>query len=262
MERKVALLGDSIRLYGYGRIVPALLQGKAEVFQPQENCKFAKNLLRMLFDLKSELKHCEVIHFNCGLWDVADIVGENGVIEIHTRNFGNLLEKLDNFLEFCEVTVVYPLPALKYVSWLDMDTGELGEKHKSPKKWRIYDAFREIIRIKYALDNPRFHLLLCFLEIDEIRYLNGWSKDKKRGSSRCDRIPKDIIEEVRFDSVSDYRRFLPGGLPQEFTSAHYAKACKIDKKLASSGLNILHYLGLVERIGKKGNSYVYKVVEK
>ena len=76
MERKVALLGDSIRLYGYGRIVPALLQGKAEVFQPQENCKFAKNLLRMLFDLKSELKDCEVIHFNCGLWDVADIVGD------------------------------------------------------------------------------------------------------------------------------------------------------------------------------------------
>ena len=32
---------------------------------------------------------------------VADIVGEQGVIEIQTRNFGNLLEKLDNFLEFC-----------------------------------------------------------------------------------------------------------------------------------------------------------------
>ena len=192
----------------------------------------------------------------------ADIVGEQGVIEIQTRNFGSLLEKLDNFLEFCDVTVVYPLPALKYVAWLDMDTGEIGEKHRSPKKCRIYDAFQEIIRIKYALDNPRFHLVLCFLEIDEIRYLNGWSENKKRGSSRCDRIPKDIIEEVRFDCVQDYRKFLPEGLPEEFTSAHYAKACKINRQLASSGLNILNYLGLVERIGKKGNSYIYKVVEK
>ena len=61
--------------------------------------------------------------------------------------------------------------------------------------------------------------------------------------------------------MNDYRRFIPSGLPQEFTSEHYAKACKIDKKLASSGLNILHYLGLVERTGKKGNSYIYKVVE-
>ena len=193
---------------------------------------------------------------------VADIVGEQGVIEIQTRSFGSLLEKLDNFLEFCEVTVVYPLPALKYVSWLDMETGELSPKHKSPKKCRIYDAFKEIIRIKYALDNPRFHLVLCFLEVDEIRFLNGWSENKKRGSSRCDRIPKDIIEEVRFDCVEDYRRFLPDGLPEEFTSAHYAKACKSNKQLASNGLNILNYLGLVERVGKKGNSFIYKVVEK
>lgn len=193
---------------------------------------------------------------------VADIVGEQGVIEIQTRSFGSLLEKLDNFLEFCDVTVVYPLPALKYVSWLDMETGELSPKHKSPKKCRIYDAFKEIIRIKYALDNPRFHLVLCFLEVDEIRFLNGWSENKKRGSSRCDRIPKDIIEEVRFDCVEDYRRFLPDGLPEEFTSAHYAKACKINKQLASNGLNILNYLGLVERVGKKGNSFIYKVVEK
>ena len=193
---------------------------------------------------------------------VADIVGEQGVIEIQTRSFGNLLEKLDNFLEFCEITVVYPLPALKYVSWLDMETGELSPKHKSPKKCRIYDAFKEIIRIKYALDNPRFHLVLCFLDVDEIRFLNGWSENKKRGSSRCDRIPKDIIEEVRFDCVEDYRRFLPDGLPEEFTSAHYAKACKINKQLASNGLNILNYLGLVERVGKKGNSFIYKVIEK
>ena len=192
----------------------------------------------------------------------ADIVGEYGVIEIQTRSFGNLIKKLDNFLEFCDVTVVYPLPALKYVAWLDMDTGELSQKHRSPKKCRIYDAFKEIPRIKYALDNPRFHLVLCFLEMDEIRYLNGWSENKKRGSSRCDRIPKDIIEEVRFVCIQDYKRFIPEGLPEEFTSAHYAKACKINKQLASNGLNILSYLGLVERIGKKGNSFIYKVVEK
>ena len=191
----------------------------------------------------------------------ADIVGEQGVIEIQTRNFGGLIKKLDNFLEFCKVTVVYPLPALKYVAWLDMDSGELSPKHKSPKKYRIYDAFKEIIRIKYALDNPRFHLVLCLLEMDEIRFLNGWSENKKRGSTRCDRIPRDIIEEVRFDCVADYRSFIPDSLPDEFTSAHYAKACRINRQLASNGLNILNYLGLVERVGKKGNSFIYKVAE-
>ena len=189
----------------------------------------------------------------------ADIVGENGVIEIQTRQFNKLLKKLENFLEFCDVTVVYPMPALKYVSWLDMDTGELSPKRKSPRKYRIYDVFPELYKIKYTLDNPRFHLCLCMLEVDEVRYLNGWSKDKKKGSTRCDRIPKDIIDEVRFDCVEDYGQFLPDGLPRRFTSADYAKACRITKRLAGVGLNLLTYLELVERVDRLGSSYVYQM---
>ena len=69
--KKIALLGDSIRLIGYGTKVPALLGGEYEVFQPKENCRFVKNTLRMIFDYAKELKDCEVIHWNNGLWDVA-----------------------------------------------------------------------------------------------------------------------------------------------------------------------------------------------
>lgn len=40
---------------------------------------------------------------------VADIVGENGIIEIQTRGFDRLSRKLDVFLEAARVTVVYPV---------------------------------------------------------------------------------------------------------------------------------------------------------
>ena len=40
---KVTLLGDSIRLIGYGKKVPELLGDDFEIFQPDINCKFAKN---------------------------------------------------------------------------------------------------------------------------------------------------------------------------------------------------------------------------
>lgn len=73
---KVALLGDSIRLAGYGAKVPALLGEKYEVFQPEDNCRFAKYLLRGLFEWKSQLEHCDVIHFNCGHWDVCELFGD------------------------------------------------------------------------------------------------------------------------------------------------------------------------------------------
>lgn len=71
--KKVALLGDSIRLIGYGTKVPDLLGKDYEVFQPELNCRFVKNTLRMLYDYKNELADCDIIHWNNGLWDCAHL---------------------------------------------------------------------------------------------------------------------------------------------------------------------------------------------
>lgn len=192
---------------------------------------------------------------------VADIVGEDGIIEIQTRSFERLVRKLDVFLEYCHVTVVYPMPAVKYLSWLDLNTGEITSRRKSPHKASIYEAAFELYKIKYALDNPRFSLKLCMLEVEEIRYLNGWSTDKKRGSSRCDRIPVSLIDEVCFDNPKDYMKLVPDGLSDNFTSGDFAKAAKINRRTAQLLLNILNYLGIVERVSKKGNSHVYSIIE-
>lgn len=192
---------------------------------------------------------------------VADIVGENGVIEIQTRQFNKLLKKLEAFLEFCDVTVVYPMAQVKWLRWLDLDTGELSPRRKSPRNAKIYDVFPELYKIKYTLDNPRFHLCLCMLEVEEIKYLNGWSKDKKKGASRCDRIPLELIDEIYINSVADLKLFLPDGLPQSFTSKDYALCCKISRSLAQMVLNILTYLEIVRRTGKTGNSIIYEINE-
>ena len=74
--KKVALLGDSIRLIGYGPLVPALLGDGVTVFQPEENCRYAKYTLRGLYEWKKELETSDVIHFNCGIWDAGDVLGD------------------------------------------------------------------------------------------------------------------------------------------------------------------------------------------
>lgn len=66
---KVALLGDSIRLMGYGPLVPALLGDGFEVFQPEENCRYAKFTLRGLVEWQAGLESCDIVHWNVGLWD-------------------------------------------------------------------------------------------------------------------------------------------------------------------------------------------------
>ena len=89
-KTKVVLLGDSIRLFGYGIKVPELLGEEYEVFQPTDNCRFSKYLLHTLIDYKKEIDEADIIHFNAGEWDVSREFSVDG------RTFTSLDEYIDN----------------------------------------------------------------------------------------------------------------------------------------------------------------------
>ncbi|MBQ6066891.1 MAG: SGNH/GDSL hydrolase family protein [Clostridia bacterium] len=75
-KTKVVLLGDSIRLMGYGSAVPALLSDGFEVWQPESNGRFVSNVLRDLFDMAEQIDKADIVHFNSGEWDVCDLFGD------------------------------------------------------------------------------------------------------------------------------------------------------------------------------------------
>lgn len=76
--KKVLLLGDSIRM-GYDKAVKRSLEGKAEVYFPEENCRFASYLLRNISDYRqlSDNQPFDVIHWNAGLWDCLRLFEED-----------------------------------------------------------------------------------------------------------------------------------------------------------------------------------------
>lgn len=191
----------------------------------------------------------------------ADIFTGSEIIEIQTRSFDQVRKKLDRFLAYYPVTVVLPMPAVKWLIWIDEETGELTDKRKSPKKGNAYQAFKELYKIKQYLKKDGLTIKLLFLDIEEYRLLNGWSRDKKKGSCRYDRIPVSLVDEITLACPQDYMQLLPNDLPDTFTCAEFAKIVKIPSKQANVVLNILFYLEIVERIGKKGNAYIYKVAE-
>lgn len=94
---KVTLLGDSIRLIGYGKKVPELLGDDFEIFQPDINCKFAKFTLRGLFDWESNMAGSRIVHWNNGLWDVCDLFGD-GTFSTETEYVQNMLRIADLLL--------------------------------------------------------------------------------------------------------------------------------------------------------------------
>lgn len=192
---------------------------------------------------------------------VADIYTGSEIIEIQTRQFNRMREKLTAFLREYPVTIVYPIPREKWLIWIDEESGELSKPHKSPVKGNAYMAFKELYKIKMFLREPNLHLRFVLMDMEEYRLLNGWSQDKKKGSCRYDRIPSRFVEEIVVDEPKDYMQFIPYELEGPFTSEQFAKAAHIRKPLAQTVLNILTHMECVERIGKEGNSYLYGVKE-
>ncbi|MCI5954492.1 MAG: hypothetical protein MRZ49_07980 [Lachnospiraceae bacterium] len=192
---------------------------------------------------------------------VADIYSDGEIIEIQTRQFNRMRDKLKAFLPLYPVTIVYPIPREKWLVWIDEESGELSKKRKSPVKGNPYMAFPELYKIKMFLKEPNLRLKFVFLDIEEYRLLNGWSRDRKKGSSRYDRIPTELVEEIDINCIRDYMQFVPYELEGEFTSKEFAKAAHISVSLAQTVLNILYYVGTVTRTGKRGNQILYTVLD-
>lgn len=192
---------------------------------------------------------------------VADIYQDGEIIEIQTRQFNKMRNKLSAFLPLYPVTIVYPIPREKWVIWIDEESGELSKPRKSPAKGTRYTIFPELYKIKMYLKDPNLRLKLVLMDMEEYKLLNGWSSDKKKGSSRYDRIPTQLVEEIEISCMEDYMQFVPYELEGQFTVREFGKAAHIPAKLAGIVVNILNYIGTIERTGKQGKAYLYEICE-
>ncbi len=188
---------------------------------------------------------------------VADIFTGQEVIEIQTRGFYKLRRKLEAFLPLYPVTIVYPVTHLKWLRWVNEDTGEVSKPRKSPKVGTAFSIFPELYRIKMFLPNEHLKFHIVLLDVEEYRLLNGWSKDKKKGSTRNDGIPTELHEIVTLETISDFAQLLPPDLPDAFTSTDLKQKLCCNKAIAGVMLNILAHIGVIKKTGKKGNSIVY-----
>jgi hypothetical protein len=190
----------------------------------------------------------------------ADIANEIGLIEIQTGNFNVLRRKLPVFLAERIVKIVYPIAQRKWLIWVDEETGEITKKRKSPKTGRTYDAFYELYKIKPMLTHPNLRLDIVLLDITEYRKLDGWSPDRKKGSSRTERIPETLVDIVSINSPQEYKKLIPRSLTGDFLAKDFAKASSLTRRNAQTALNVLSFVGVVSRTGKKGNAIVYRIV--
>lgn len=189
---------------------------------------------------------------------VADIVGADGIIEIQTRGLNLLRPKLAAFLECARVTVVYPVAAVKWLCWIDPDTGAAVSRRKSPRRGIPQDAFAELYKIRPFLKHPNLTVCLVLLALEEYRRPGGNSRDKRRGSVRQERLPVALLDQLMLDTPDSYAQLIPHRLPAPFTSADYAAAVSRSRPYASQALQILTDVGAVRRVGRQAGGYLYQ----
>lgn len=196
---------------------------------------------------------------------VADILADGHIFEVQTGGFFPLKEKIAWYLTHtpCRVTVVHPIPAVRYLSWIDPEDGSIISRRRSPKRGRVRDVAKELYWLSELIDDPRFSLRLLLIELEEYRMADGWSRDGKRGSNRYERFPTALLGDVTLATPADYAAyFLPaalsspdadGGYPT-FTAAEYARATGIRGKATYSMIHLLERLELIaedeERVGR------------
>ena len=177
---------------------------------------------------------------------VSDVRIGNEIFEVQTGSFFPMKRKIAYYLEKtdCTVTVVHPIPAVKWVSWIDPETHEIASRSRSPKRGRAEDLLPELYHLLPHLGDPRLRFRVLLMEAEDFRLLNGWSRDRKRGSVRYERIPLSLLGDVELLSPSDFRVFIPDALPQHFTVKDFSTLTKIRGRDAYSAVRALAALGL------------------
>ena len=178
---------------------------------------------------------------------VSDVRIGNEVYEVQTGAFYPMKKKIDHYLRQtdCTVTVVHPIPAVKWVSWVTKEGAPFEPRKKSPQKGRPEDLLAELYCLREHLGNPRLKFVLLLIEAEDVRLCSSRAKNPKKGAARYERIPLDLLDELEFSSPDDFRRLLPDALPSVFTVKQFSTLTKIRGRDAYSAVRVLAALGLL-----------------
>jgi len=192
---------------------------------------------------------------------IADVQRDGAIIEVQTRDLYRLKRKLEAFLaqpEITQVNVVFPIATTKWLVWVEED-GTCRPRRKSPKPGTPMQILPELYGLRALLQSEKLTFTAAMVQLEEYRHLNGWSRDKKRGSHRMERVPLALDAMVALRGTADYRRLVPDNLPAQFTVQEFGKQCRMQQKAAWRSLHVLTVVGVVQKCGKRGRSDLYEM---
>ena len=189
---------------------------------------------------------------------VIDIVRDDLLIEIQTRNFGSLKSKLTKLAHSHPVRLVYPIIQEKWIVRLASGNSAGAIRRKSPKRGRMEDLFWELVSIPQLLSNPNFSLEVLMIRGEEVRRYAGKRGWRRKGWICEGRRLLEVVDQRLFGESADWLRFLPNGL-ESFTTRDIATGMDTRTDLAQKMAYCLREARMIELIGKRGRANLYRV---
>ena len=110
------------------------------------------------------------------------------------------------------------------------------------------------------LGDPRFCVLFPFLTLDEYRLLDGWGRDKRRGSHRYELFPLALEDTLILSQKEDYLALFPTDLPSPFTAKTFGAHTRLKGYALYDALAVFEGLGAVRRCGKEGRATLFETL--
>ena len=192
---------------------------------------------------------------------VIDIVRDDLLIEIQTRNFASINPKLCKLARSYAVRLVYPVVQEKWIVRLAGDEAGIAGRRKSPKRGRLEDLFQELVSIPQLLSNPNFSLEVLMIREEEVRRYVGKRRWRRRGWTVERRGLVDVLDRRLFRTSADWLAFVPHGL-QSFTTKELATLADTRRELAQKMAYCLRQARMIELIGKQGRANLYRVANR
>jgi hypothetical protein len=191
------------------------------------------------------------------------ITEDRDLIEVQTGSFGPLKRKIAELTslmeverEFGRIRIIYPVTVLKYIELYDSE-GTLLRRRKSPRKGTSWDLFKALLYAPELPLLPDLSIELILLDVLEKRIQDGKGSWRRKGASISDREVLEYHQTIPLLELKDYYQFIPFEKGAEFTVRDLGAQAHIETALARKALYVLTRLGMVRRLGKKGNAWVY-----
>jgi hypothetical protein len=188
---------------------------------------------------------------------IIDIVRDDLLIEIQTKNFSAIKRKLEKLISNHKILLVHPIVKDKWIINVDSLSQIIISKRLSPIHHSYVDIFEELVRIPELISNPNFSIELPLVQIEEYRRNDGKGSRRRRGWSVFDQKLVRVLEKKAFYTPMDFLMLKPTSLKTPFTNKDLAESLNKPLHLTQKMTYCLRKMGLIRIIGKKSRSLLF-----